>query len=304
MKFSRLALNIYVLAHTLVAYGLGIGLLIMQGWGFNWVGVGVLIHALILSTVLTHEFIRGTIFKERTLNAFWGQVMTHLNGACYATWDELVEHHFNHYVHHADFVAFDIPKHIQTLPAIARQLVVFTEWAYFPTLEFELRFRLMFSAFWNPEKKSQRLRTVALLIYRGTFFALLAWFAPQAIALYALAYVCFVNIIRFTDAFHHTYEYVTPGQPIPKRDRGYEQERTFSNLVSVEYPVLNLLFLNFSDHNAHHHDMRCPWYELPQLHESLYGKEAKNLLPLPALIGNYHQFRLERLLGRKVPQRS
>ncbi len=43
--------------------------------------------------------------------------------------------------------------------------------------------------------------------------------------------------------------------------------------------------------------MRCPWYKLSELHERLYGNELKNLLPLPQLISNYHQFRLDRLFG-------
>ena len=83
--------------------------------------------------------------------------------------------------------------------------------------------------------------------------------------------------------FHHTYDYAISGTEMIKRGRLYEQANTFSNFVSYQYPWLNLLYLNFGYHNAHHHDMRCPWYRLPELHQSLYGNEAKNLLPLSKL---------------------
>lgn len=294
---SPLTKNITAIAYVLVMYGLGVGLLTVELWQLNMLGVILLIHSLILSATFIHEFIHGNIFKERKLNQFWGQVMTYLNGACYAAWDELVEHHFNHHVHHADFIAFDIPTYVQKLPNLIRLPFIALEWAYFPAFEFVLRIRTVLEPFQNLQKHNLRSRTLALLIYRGTLFTLLGWFSLKAVILYALAYVCFVNFMRFADAFHHTYDYAIVGQPIPKRDRIYEQAHTFSNLVSVEHPWFNLLFLNFGYHNAHHHDMRCPWYELPQLHEKLYGNEAKNLLPLPQLITNYHRFRIERLFG-------
>ena len=38
-------------------------------------------------------------------------------------------------------------------------------------------------------------------------------------------------------------------------------------------------------------------YQPAELHQSLYGNEAKNLLPLSKLISNYHHFRIARLFG-------
>ncbi len=294
---SPLALNSFALSHVLIMYGLGVGLLTAHWWALNLVGTLMLIHALLLSATFTHELIHSNIFKERSLNAFWGQVMTHLTGACYATWDDLVEHHFNHHIYHADFVAFDIPDFIKRLPPGSRQVIVALEWAYFPAFEFILRLQIMIAPFYQSDKRQLRLRNAILLIYRGALFALLGYFSPKAVVLYAIAYISFVNLMRFADAFHHTYDYAIVGQPFPKRDRVYEQAHTFSNLVSTTHPWLNLLYFNFGYHNAHHHDMRCPWYKLPELHEKLYGNELKNLLPLPQLIANYHHFRLDRLFG-------
>jgi fatty acid desaturase len=297
MKLSPLVLNTFALSHVWVAYGLGIGLLVASRWEWNLIGFVLLIHALILSATITHELIHDNIFKERPLNAFWGRVMTHLNGACYATWDDLVEHHFNHHIHHADFVAFDIADFVKKLSPVVRQVLVILEWAYFPAFEFVLRLRTMFAPFYQPEKQHLWWRNLLLLTYRGALLTLLAYFSPKAVVLYAIAYISFVNLMRFADAFHHTYDYAIVGQPFPKRDRVYEQTHTFSNLVSTAHPWLNLFYLNFGYHNAHHHDMRCPWYKLPELHEKLYGNELENLLPLLQLIANYHQFRLDRLFG-------
>lgn len=289
--------NIAVLIYIFANYGIGVGLLTQQAWQLNGIGVILLTHALILAGIFIHELIHGNIFKERQYNQFWGQVLTHLNGACYATWDDLVENHINHHIHHADFVPFEISKYISQLPVFQRQIVIGLEWGYFPAFEFILRRRIMLAAFEKPEKKNLQLRTLILMLYRGGLFTLLGWYAPKAIALYALAYIAFVNLTRFADAFHHTYNYAIVGEPLPKRDRVYEEANTFSNLVSIKYPWLNLLYLNFGYHNAHHQDMRCPWYQLPELHGKLYGTESQNLLPLPQLISNYHHFRLQRLFG-------
>ncbi|MBW4661874.1 MAG: fatty acid desaturase [Drouetiella hepatica Uher 2000/2452] len=296
MKSARFK-NVGAIAYTLSIYCLGVVLIVLQSWQLNVLGVVLLIHAFLLTATFTHEFIHGNIFKDRKWNAFWGQVMTHMNGACYATWDALVEHHFNHHLHHADFVGFDILKYLNTMNPLLRLVYVILEWLYFPILEFEMRWRVILAPFFEPAKRSLVWRTFAFMLYRTAAFALLAWVSWKGLLLYFLAYVSFVNIMRFADAFHHTYDYAIVGQDFPKRDRVYEQEHTFSNLVSFKYPWLNLLFLNFGYHNAHHHNMSVPWHELPELHQKLYSEKGGGLLPLPRLVSNYHRFRLYRLFS-------
>ena len=88
-------------------------------------------------------------------------------------------------------------------------------------------------------------------------WAALAWWSLKAVALYALAYVLFVHVLRFADCFQHTYDaYPILGDaPIPNdkvRDRAYEQANTYSDVVSVDARWLNLIWLNFGFHNAHH----------------------------------------------------
>ncbi len=289
--------NAAALGYAIAAYGLGVGLLIVNNAWLNGLGVLLLTHGLVVSAALLHELLHGNLFKARSLNQFWGQAMTHLNGACYAPWEDLVDHHFKHHVHHADFVAFDSAAAVRSLHPAIRGLFLALEWAYFPALEFVLRWRLIAIPFTDPKRRSQRGWAVLFILYRAAFFAALAWLSWKALLLYAVAYVSFVNLMRFADAFHHTYEYVVVGDSFPKRDRLYEQSNTFSNLVSQRYPWLNLLYLNFGYHNAHHHDMRCPWYALPALHQRLYGDQSKALIELPKLVANYHRFRLDRLVS-------
>jgi fatty acid desaturase len=293
------AKNTAAIAYVLALYGSGIALLLLPLWQANLIGIVLIVHSLVVSTAMTHEFIHGNIFKDRQLNSFWGQVMTHLNGACYAPWENLVEHHFNHHLHHADFVQFNLIEYLQNvLPAWLKPIYVCLEWLYFPVVEFELRWRVILAPFIESGKQHLRWRNIGLMMYRSIAFGLMAWISWKAVALYFIAYTSFVNVVRFVDAFHHTYEYAIAGEGFPTRDRIYEQTNTFSNLVSIKYPWLNLMFLNFGYHNAHHHNMRCPWYELPELHAKLYtGNDGGGLLPLPQLMSNYHRFRIKRMFA-------
>jgi fatty acid desaturase len=290
--------NITAIAYVIMTYSLGLFLILLDPWQLNLLGVIAIVHSLVISTILTHEFIHGNMFEHRHLNQFWGQVMIQFNGACYAPWENLVKHHFSHHIHHVDVVGFDILAYLKVaINPLVRSIYQILEWLYFPLLEFELRWRIILAPFFNPDKKSLLGRTIMLMICRTGAFCLLAWISWKAIVLYFLAYVSFVNIMRFVDAFHHTYEYTILGQDFPQYDRVYEQTNTFSNLVSIKYPWLNLLVLNFGYHNAHHHQMSCPWHQLPELHTKLYGEQDRQLLPLFRLVSNYHRFRLDRLFS-------
>lgn len=290
-----LAKNVIVIAYTYAAYTAGLGLLLVKPWLANFWGVILLAHAMIFSVALTHEFIHDSVFRKKETNAFWGQAMTYLNGGCYAPWESLVEHHFNHHLHHADFVKFDVSAYLNAMSPWRRWIYAGLEWLYFPLFALELRWRIMLAPFFDVEKRSQRWRTATLMLCRMAVFTGLAWVSWKALLLYFLSYVSFINVVRFIDAFHHTYEYVIVGHDFPQRDRRYEQSHTFSNLVSTKYPWLNLLFLNFGYHNAHHHNMSVPWHELPRLHHKLYASGGGGLLPLAQLISNYHRFRISRL---------
>lgn len=298
-------LNSLLIGYVCAVYLAGVGLLLFHSWLLNAIGVVLTVHGLVLSTVLTHEFLHDSIFKQRHLNRLFGQIMTHINGACYAPYEDLVQNHFHHHIYHSDIVPFEIPTFFNELSKPIRYLFVALEWAYFPLFEFILRWRSIVAPFKDEAKRHLRGKNLAIMTYRGGLALIIGLISWQALLLYFFAYVCFINLMRFVDAFHHTYDYAVFKPEFTKHDyptdrlgdRLYEQANTFSNLVSYKYPWLNLFYLNFGYHNAHHHDMRCPWYRLPELHQKLYGNEAKNLLPLSRLINNYHRFRIARLSG-------
>jgi fatty acid desaturase len=292
--------NIVAITYVFVLYGLGIAFIILPLWQLNILGVLFITHSLVISTSLTHEFIHGSIFKSRELNAFWGTVMTHLNGACYTPWEIMVTHHFNHHLKHVDVIRFDLAKRInKETPSWLRWIYYVAEWLYFPLIEFELRWRTIFDPLVTENKKPLLGRTIGIALLRMAALWLLAIASWKAILLYFIAYTSFVDLERFNDGFQHTYGYVILGGEFPNLDRAYEQKNTFSNLTSVKYPWLNLLFLNFGYHNAHHHNMSCPWHDLPALHTKLYGNSTNNILPFKQLVINYHRFRLDRLFSEQ-----
>jgi fatty acid desaturase len=289
--------NTAAITYTFTSYILGILAIVSPQWQLNLLGVIAIAHSLVTATNLAHEFIHGSIFKDRAANAWWGQVMTHLNGACYAPWQNLSDYHLNHHLDRVDVVRLDAIDYMKQLHPIQRSIYVALEWLYFPILEIDLRWQIILDPFVDKSKRSRLSRNILLILYRTVAFGILAWISWQAVLLYFLAYICFVNMMRFMDAFQHTYEYALVGQELHKRDRQYEQANTFSNLVSVQYPWLNLLFLNFGYHNAHHHNMSCPWHDLPELHDKLYGHSDRNVIPLAQLVFNYHRFRIDRLFN-------
>jgi hypothetical protein len=111
--------------------------------------------------------------------------------------------------------------------------------------------------------------------------------SPVALALYVVAYLLFVLAARFADAFHHTFElmvvdnYAHAYGPPAGFDRAYEDANTFSNLLSRRWPLLNLLVLNFSYHNAHHVKPGIPWHRLPALDATLFGRNSPQCISIP-----------------------
>jgi fatty acid desaturase len=130
---------------------------------------------------------------------------------------------------------------------------------------------------------------------------LLGLWSLKALCLYLLSAGLMLQVLNFFDAFHHTFEqfFVEADQPVPLqgRDRAYEQDNTYSNLISIRLPWLNLLTLNFSYHNAHHQRASVPWYRLPAYHRSLYGERSSAVMPLSALLRTWHRNRVRRVSG-------
>jgi fatty acid desaturase len=141
-----------------------------------------------------------------------------------------------------------------------------------------------------------------LLSMRIAALACLAVLSLKALLSYAVAFLVFLSALRFMDAFQHTYE-VFPSHSLaaaprdPRRNRRYEYENTYSNLLARRWPWLNLLVLNFAYHNAHHARPSEPWYRLPALHRRLYGVRDPQVISGRELIRGYHRQRVARVVA-------
>lgn len=295
LQQSKPLWNFAAISYTLAGYLGGISLILMGSLWLNALGVILLTHSLVISAYLAHEFMHGTMFADKKWNAIGGTIMLWITGGCYATFSDLMRLHIAHHVNRVDFCRFDLEEFLASLPTPVRSLLLGLEWCYFPSLAFLTRIRSVFAPFYLSDRQHERLRVTLIFLIRSTLFSVLGWLSLKALLLYFVSYIATIHILRFVDAFQHTYEVFAVGSDLPKRDRAHEQANTFSNVISQRYWWLNLLLLNFGYHNAHHELMKCPWYSLPALDRELYSGKEMHYITLPELIGNYHRFRLSRI---------
>lgn len=294
--------NALALGYALGGYVGGLWLMAAASWPWALAGTLWFAHALVVAAYLFHEFAHGTIFTKPAANARGGVLMTWLTGSCYATYEVLRRKHMRHHVDRADVVSLDTKALLQSSPAWVRRSVLALEWAYVPAVELLMHAYVVAGPFLDPCRHAGRGRLLAILSVRAGAFAALGHFAPRALVLYAVAYLIMVSVLRFADAFQHTYDaYAIPDSaPVPAdrlRDKAYERTHTYSNLASLRWPWLNLLLLNFPYHNAHHEKPTAPWYRLPALHRALYGAQTDHILPMAKLLLPFHRHRLRRVLA-------
>jgi fatty acid desaturase len=185
-------------------------------------------------------------------------------------------------------------------PAL-RRTVLALEWAYLPAVEFLMRGMIIARPFVIRDRGKQR-RIVAILAARLGAFAILGILCPRALALYAVAYLIFLHVLRFQDAFQHTFDVhvandLAPLPPARRPSRDFEHANTYSDVVSYGVPWLNVLLLNFSYHNAHHARPAAPWFRLGRLHDELYQKNDVQVLPCRDLLASYHRHRVTRVMA-------
>lgn len=286
--------NEIAITYTCLGYISGIALFFMNSIWLNILGAVFLTHSLIYSAYLSHEFMHGSIFKERRRNVAFGQLMLWINGGCYYGFEALTLQHIAHHVDRVDVFTFDIPAAIQKLPRLVRWTIFALEWCYFPVVAFWSRWQAIAKNFQN---RKQAKSIASIFAVRTVAFILLGIISIKALLLYFVSYVGMITVLRWIDAFQHTYEAFPLGTTLPKRDRDHEQLHTYSNLISYRYPWLNLLVLNFGYHNAHHAVMKCPWHSIPELNMKLAQNKTVNYISLSQQLANYHRYRVTRLIA-------
>jgi fatty acid desaturase len=294
--------NSAAMALTVLGYPLGVVLLTQALWPLKAAGFLLVTLTLIWSAYFIHEYAHQAIFKSVELNARWGTVMAWINGSCYARFADLRRKHMRHHVERADVITFHVQRFLLDGPAWFRRLVLALEWAYIPAVEFIMRGYVMALPFLRPGAGKSRTRIVAIFAVRTAAFIALGLYSPSALVLYVLAYLLFITTLRFADCFQHTYDAypILDDTPIPAdklRDRDYEQANTYSNVVGIDNKWLNLVWLNFGYHNAHHERPTMPWYRLPAFHRTLYDATNSQVIPVRLLLKSFHTNRVKRVLA-------
>jgi fatty acid desaturase len=301
--------NTLALAVTVFLYPLGLGLMMADPVGLNLLGLGCMVLSLTWSAYFIHEFAHQAIFRRAETNSRWGTFMSWLNGSCYARFEDMRRKHMRHHVERADVITFDVKSFLLQCPAWLRKVVLALEWFYVPVVEYLMRGFVITMPFRSGLKGSSlvgRLRIAAIALVRISALALLAWVSLKALLLYCLAVLIFITILRFADCFQHTYiAYpILDDTPLPKemvRDREYEQANTFTDVVGVTSGLgnnlLNMLWLNFGFHNAHHERPTMPWHRLPAYHRELYPAEHAQVVTVRELLHSFHVNRVKRILA-------
>ncbi len=295
--------NLAVIFCTVIGWPAGIWLLTLPGLGWNVLGVALTAHTLIYSAYLIHDCAHHAVFRSAAANDRLGLLMSWINGACLASYAGLKKKHLRHHADRLDVVTFDYRETLRRSPAWLRRVTLGLEWAYVPAVELLMR-GLVLAAPFSADGGGGRVRLLSLLSIRIAAFAALAIVSFKALLLYALAYLIFITVLRFMDAFQHTYEVfatrsLARAPADPRRDLRYEYENTYSNLVAERWPLFNLLVLNFGYHNAHHVRPSEPWYRLPALHRSLYGEQRdRQVIPCRELLSSFHRYRVARVFAQ------
>lgn len=296
--------NLAASTYILTAYFAGWVLLLQHSLVLFLIGIVLLMHAMVIAAYLLHECAHHTIFIRNEWNARLGRILMWFTGACYGAYEEIRNKHFRHHVDRSDVISCDYRPFLKDRPWLL-QFVNALEWSYIPAVEILMHAMLIVLPFVSESRRHMRRHVLIVLAIRGVIFGAIFAVAPLAIMGYVIAYSMFMTVLRFMDAFQHTYEIVEvqenqPAKDIDRRDSDYEYRNTYSNLISERHPWLNLLTLNFAYHNAHHTKPTAAWYQLPRLHRERFGNDHRQVLPLREQLIMFHRFRVPRILSEKI----
>ena len=293
-----LLMNGGAIVYAVAGYVAGFAGLFHESWAVNALATMLLAHAMIVAAYLIHECGHNLVFSRSRHNAALGRAMSWLCGASYGTYEDMRYKHFRHHVDNDDVVWFEYEKFFERHPFVLRAVRAL-EWFYIPAHDLVMHFVMVFTSFIIPQRREQRRRNVAVIVVRGGVFLALLVFAPKAAFLYVVAYLVMMHVLRFMDMLQHDYPYnATLFDYVPpphKGDDAWEQEHTFSNPISLRFPRLNWVTLNFGYHNAHHSDMNVPWYRLPELHRELTANDPGRVIPFRSQLRLYHRNRVLRV---------
>lgn len=293
--------NVLAIAYATLGHATGLWLLTRPAPLMFAAGVVLTLHTMVIAAYLIHDLAHTSVFRDPDHNRRVGELMAWICGAAYASHARIRHMHLRHHRDRADITRFNYKALLRGLPVPVRRAIYALEWAYVPAVELIMQFQILVRPFVRAEEAPRRARVLVVGASRLALFAVLYLASPVALAGFTLAFLGFLTVMNFFDAFHHTFDQVFVDDDDARvsmegKDRDYEQVNTFSNVISTRWPWLNLLTLNFGYHNAHHQRAGTPWYRLPALHAELYGATSRQLLPLRDLLRTFHRNRLRRIL--------
>jgi len=293
--------NLLAWGYMLGAYLFGFAAIMADSPWLNAAGVLLLAHGMVIAAYFIHECAHDSLFRAPEQNRRFGELLLWICGASYSDYEAIRHKHVRHHVDRADIVSFDFRTRLPHYPKLLK-LIQVLEWCYVPALEIMMHALVVILPFVKESRRHLRRRIVTVLLLRIAFFALLASMSWKVLLLYPLAYMLFLTVMRFMDVHQHTYDVHESldrprGDEVKGYDRAFESRNTYSNLISVKHPWLNLLVLNFAYHNVHHDQQIQPWYRLPKLHAELYGDDTAQVLMFSDLARSYHRYRVARLLN-------
>jgi len=283
------------------AYLFGLTAILADALWINILGVLFLAHSMVIAAYFIHECAHDSLFKKNRYNQMFGELLLWMTGSSYSDYKAVRHKHVRHHMDRADIVSFDFRTRLQAYPKVLRFIEIL-EWFYIPALEILMHALVIILPFVKTNRKHLRSRIIIVLILRFAFFAYLASISMKVLVFYPVAYMIFLTVMRFMDAHQHTYDLHETldqkcGDEVKQYDNAFEKRNTYSNIISLKYPWLNLLVLNFSFHNVHHDQQMQPWYRLPKLHSKLYGKDETQVLSFSNLLKSYHRYRMARLIN-------
>ena len=308
--------NTVALVYALGGYLVALVLLGLGGWWFA-PGTLLLASSLVIAAFLIHECTHQTLFPlpragEGDRHVQLARVLAWLVCACYGDYQRIRDKHLRHHFERADIVALDYRDLLGRHPLLKRAVEV-GQWLCLPAVELLFHGLVLVRPFQVGDRAGQR-RVLAVAALRGLYFvALLALGGWSLLLGYGLVYLLFLTVMGFMDAFQHQYLLLvgldqSRGQS-PTQDRGrfpqgyftreYEEARTFTNPISVRFPALNLLVLNFCHHNVHHQRPAEPWHRLPALERELYpqGMAAPRVVPFGRQVRDFFRYRVARVMA-------
>jgi fatty acid desaturase len=297
LKQRRNATTSVACAIIAISYALGIYILLRIP-AASLTAIPLLLWSMLWAWYLSHDCAHLSALTGKRNYYVLGDALAWINGLAYFDFADYAKDHLRHHAEHVDLVGLDLKRLLQKAPPGSSRILLTLEWAYIPAFHYLIKISAALARFRTGTRivKARILAATTVTVLLWLMILKASWYAAAA---FAATHFLRVHIVRFVDAFQHSYDQVAPDALPGKRSRLYEQMNTFSFPVIRKFRLFNLLILNFGYHNAHHAAPSCPWYLLPRLDRMLATPDQSGTTSpgILELLRAYHRGRCSRILS-------